>query len=140
VDDGRRPAQGAYARVGQRGKRSALRPCPSAFGPLADLSRRLYRATTRPHGRDDAHSRTVETPRKLAWLRVSAYGLGEREREVVDLVVHGASTKEISQTLYISEYTMQEHLWKVFDKVGVRGRHALVKSLFFDNLYPELFV
>ena len=66
--------------------------------------------------------------------------MSEREREVVDLVVHGASTKEISQTLYISEYTMQEHLWKVFDKVGVRSRHALVKSLFFDNLYPELFV
>ena len=26
-----------------------------------------------------------------------------------------------------------------FDKVGVRGRQALVKSLFFDNIYPTLF-
>ena len=78
-------------------------------------------------------------PHELAWLRVSAYGLSERERAVVDLVVQGASTQEISQTLYISEYTVQEHLSKVFDKVGVRGRRALLKRLFFDNLYPTLF-
>jgi DNA-binding CsgD family transcriptional regulator len=64
--------------------------------------------------------------------------LSERERAVVDLVVQGASTREISKTLYISEYTVQEHLSHVFDKVGVRGRRALIKRLFFDNLYPEL--
>jgi DNA-binding CsgD family transcriptional regulator len=57
----------------------------------------------------------------------------------VDLVVQGASTKEISKVLYISEYTVQEHLSNVFDNVGVRGRRALVKRLFFDNLYPSLF-
>ena len=78
-------------------------------------------------------------PQELAWLRISAYALSERERAVVDLVVQGASTKEISQALYISEYTVQEHLSNVFDKVGVRGRRALIKRLFFDNLYPALF-
>jgi DNA-binding CsgD family transcriptional regulator len=77
-------------------------------------------------------------PQELAWLRVSAYGLSERERAVVDLVVQGASTREISRALYISEYTVQEHLSNAFDKVGVRGRRALIKRLFFDNLYPEL--
>jgi hypothetical protein len=44
-------------------------------------------------------------PHELAWLRASAYGLSARERAVVDLVAQGASTKEISQALYISEYT-----------------------------------
>jgi DNA-binding CsgD family transcriptional regulator len=78
-------------------------------------------------------------PQELAWLRASAYGLSERERAVVDLVVQGASTREISQALCISEYTVQEHLSNVFDKVGVRGRRALIKRLFFDNLYPDLF-
>ena len=59
----------------------------------------------------------------------------ERTRTaVVDLVVQGTSTREI----YISEYTVQEHLSNAFDKVGVRGRRALIKRLFFDNLYPEL--
>ena len=78
-------------------------------------------------------------PQELAWLRASAYGLSERERAVVDFVVQGASTKEISRALYISEYTVQDHLSHAFDKVGVRGRRALLKRLFFDNLYPELF-
>jgi DNA-binding NarL/FixJ family response regulator len=58
---------------------------------------------------------------------------------VVDLVVRDFSTKQISATLYISEYTVQEHFSNVFDKVGVRGRQTLVKRLFFDNIYPTLF-
>jgi DNA-binding CsgD family transcriptional regulator len=77
-------------------------------------------------------------PREMAWLRAAAYGLSAREREVVNLVVRGASTREISRTLYISEPTVQEHLSNVFDKVGVRSRGELVKRLFLDNLYPSL--
>jgi DNA-binding CsgD family transcriptional regulator len=53
--------------------------------------------------------------------------------------VQGASTREISRALYISEYTVQDHLSNVFDKVGVRARRALIKRLLFDNLYPGLF-
>jgi len=78
-------------------------------------------------------------PQELAWLRASAYGLSKRERAVVELVVQGASTREISGALYISKHTVQDHLSNAFDKVGVRGRRALVRRLFFDNLYPTLF-
>lgn len=54
--------------------------------------------------------------------------------------VRGLSTKEISKTLFISEYTVQVHLsHDVFEKVGVRSRRELLKRLFFDNLYPTLF-
>ena len=77
-------------------------------------------------------------PREITWLRTSAYGLTPREREVVDLVLRGASGKQIAKTLYISEYTVQEHLSNIFDKVGVRGRRALIKRLFFDNLSPPV--
>jgi DNA-binding CsgD family transcriptional regulator len=77
-------------------------------------------------------------PRELAWLRASAYGLSERERAVVDRVAQGASTKEIAGALFISEYTVQEHLSHIFDKVGVRGRQALVQRLFFDHLAPQI--
>ena len=48
----------------------------------------------------------------------------------VDLVVRGASRKQISATLYISEYTVQDHLSNVFDKVGVRGREVLKERKF----------
>jgi hypothetical protein len=46
------------------------------------------------------------------------------------------STAQISATLYISRYTVQEHLCSAFDKVGVRDRQALVKHYFFDDVYP----
>ena len=72
--------------------------------------------------------------REVAWLKTSAYELTKREREVVDLVVRGASTRQISQALYISEHTVQEHLSNVFEKVGERGRRALVKRLYLDSL------
>lgn len=75
-------------------------------------------------------------PHELAWLRTAAYGLSAREREVVELVVRGASTKQIAATLHIAEYTVQDHLSHIFDKVQVRGRRALVKRLYFDSLYP----
>jgi hypothetical protein len=48
------------------------------------------------------------------------------------------STAQICATLYISKYTVQEHLCSAFDKVGVRDRQALVKRLVFDNVYPTL--
>ncbi len=77
-------------------------------------------------------------PKQIAWLRTAAYGLSPREREIVDLVLRGASRKQMATTLYITEYTVQDHLSNIFDKVGVRGREALIKRLFFDNLYPTL--
>jgi len=75
-------------------------------------------------------------PREVTWLRATAYGLSPREREVVDLVVRGASTRQISQALYISEYTVQDHLSNIFGKIGVRDRRALVKRLYLDAIFP----
>ena len=96
--------------------------------------------TERQEGRGGETMIIIEPsrPQELAWLRASAYGLSPRERAVVDLVAQGASTRDISQALYISEYTVQDHLTSAFDKVGVRGRRALIKRLFFENLYPTL--
>jgi DNA-binding CsgD family transcriptional regulator len=75
-------------------------------------------------------------PRELVWLRATAFGLSAREREVVELVVRGATTRHIADALSIAEYTVQDHLSHIFDKVGVRGRRALVKRLYLDSLYP----
>jgi hypothetical protein len=47
-------------------------------------------------------------------------------------------TAQICATLYISKYTVQEHLCSAFDKDGVQDRQALVKRLFLDNVYPTL--
>jgi DNA-binding CsgD family transcriptional regulator len=105
----------------------------------------LHGVQTMPHdelqdGQQDETMVIIEPsqPRELAWLRTSAYGLSERERAVVEHVLRGASTKEISGALCISVYTVQDHLSRVFDKVGVRGRQALIQRLFFDQLAPRV--
>jgi DNA-binding CsgD family transcriptional regulator len=93
-----------------------------------------------PDGRSGDTVIVIEpvAPHELAWLRTAAYGLSAREREVVELVVRGASTRHIAETLHIAEYTVQDHLSHIFEKVGVRGRRALIKRLYFDSLYPTL--
>lgn len=75
-------------------------------------------------------------PKEVLRLSAIGYGLSPREQEVVDLAVRGASTRQISQALYISEHTVKDHLSNVFDKVGVRGRGALVKQLYLDTIFP----
>ena len=75
-------------------------------------------------------------PRQVLTLTASSYGLSRREQEVVDLVVRGVSTKQIAQTLYISAYTVKDHLDHIFEKVGVRGRRALVKRLYLNTIAP----
>jgi DNA-binding CsgD family transcriptional regulator len=76
-------------------------------------------------------------PQEVAWLNAAAHGLSPREEEVVKLVVQGFSTREISHTLYISEYTVQRHLQNAFEKVGVKSRRELLKRLFFEDLLPD---
>jgi DNA-binding CsgD family transcriptional regulator len=75
-------------------------------------------------------------PKEVLRLSALGYGLSPREQEVVDLAVRGASTKQISQILYISEYTVKDHLKNIFEKVGVRGRRALVKQLYLNTIFP----
>jgi DNA-binding CsgD family transcriptional regulator len=73
-------------------------------------------------------------PAEMVQLQTTAHGLSAREKEVVDLIVRGFSTRQISKTLYISESTVQGHLSHVFEKVGVKSRGELLKRLFLDNL------
>jgi DNA-binding CsgD family transcriptional regulator len=86
------------------------------------------------HGQDTIIVVEPAGPRALGWLRTAAYGLTAREREVVELVVRGASTRSIAAALVITEDTVQDHLSHIFDKAGVRGRRALVRRLYLDGL------
>ncbi len=48
--------------------------------------------------------------------------LTPREREILTLVCHGLSNKEIAQHLYLSVRTVENHLASIYGKLGVRSR------------------
>ena len=56
--------------------------------------------------------------------------LTPREREVLRLIVHGQSNKEIGRTLSISEDTAKKHVQSILAKLGVSDRtQAAVKAV-----------
>jgi len=62
-------------------------------------------------------------------MLAAAYGLTAREQEVIRGVLAGQSTRQISASLYITGYTVQDHLKAIFAKVGVGSRGELAHRL-----------
>lgn len=77
-------------------------------------------------------------PARISPLLMAAYGLSDREQEVVRLVLSGAATVEIAHRLQISSHTVQQHLKAIFEKTGVRSRRELVAKIFFSHYEPRL--
>lgn len=69
----------------------------------------------------DAHRKPAETA-----ADDSLAELTPREREIVRLIVDGASNKEVASSLNISERTVKGHLSNVFQKLGVTDRLKLM--------------
>lgn len=66
----------------------------------------------------------LRRPRKavpLEWGRLSA-----REREIVDLLCDGQSTKAIAARLFISEATAARHAHNLYAKLGIGSRQELL--------------
>jgi DNA-binding CsgD family transcriptional regulator len=76
-------------------------------------------------------------PYELAEVVAEAYGLTPREREVARIVVAGSSNPDVAAALCISVTTVQDHLKKVFAKLGVGSRHELTARMFFDQYLPR---
>ncbi|MFD8965481.1 response regulator transcription factor [Streptomyces sp. NPDC059568] len=77
-------------------------------------------------------------PGELTAIVLDAYGLTPRERQVAQHVLLGRSTAEVADSLHIGEYTVQDHLRKVFDKAGVRSRREFTGELFQRCYLPRL--
>ena len=55
--------------------------------------------------------------------------LTKREKEVFSLLVENKSTKEIADTLSISEKTVRNHISNTIQKLSVKGRAGAVVEL-----------
>jgi DNA-binding CsgD family transcriptional regulator len=70
---------------------------------------------------------------EVAPLVALAYGLTDRECDIVRLCMEGCSTKEMASALHVSPYTVQDHLKSIFDKTGVHTRNQLVGQIFLEH-------
>ena len=56
--------------------------------------------------------------------------LSKREQEVLMLLAEGYSNKEIAASLRVSEHTVKNHLFRMFEKLGVSSRMEAVLAAF----------
>ena len=54
--------------------------------------------------------------------------LSERELEILKQMARGKSNKEIGQALYISEYTVKNHVRSILKKLKAIGRTEAIAS------------
>ncbi|MFR9779828.1 LuxR C-terminal-related transcriptional regulator [Micromonospora sp. MS34] len=62
-------------------------------------------------------------------LRLLRPALSEREWEVARLAAEGATSRAIAERLYLSSRTVENHLQRVYSKLGVAGRAELRAAL-----------
>lgn len=60
---------------------------------------------------------------------IEKYALSPRECDVVMLVLYGYSNRRIADQLILTEYTVEDHLKRVFAKIGVKSRTALAAKI-----------
>lgn len=70
---------------------------------------------------------------KLAPRR-SDYGLSERERAVLELVVEGLLKKEIAQKMELSIHTVDSYLRRIYEKLHVNSRSGAVRKAVREGL------
>ena len=64
--------------------------------------------------------------------------LTKRERQIFEMLIQSASTKEIANTLHISEKTVRNHISNVIQKLGVTSRlQALLELVALGELEIE---
>ena len=55
----------------------------------------------------------------------SSNPLGRRECEVADLIAEGLSNKEIASRLFLSERTVETHVYNILNKLGFSSRVSI---------------
>jgi DNA-binding CsgD family transcriptional regulator len=58
------------------------------------------------------------------------FHLSSREIEVAKLVLRGCSNKDMAEKLFVSEYTIKDHLKHIMKKMGVATRAKIMSKIF----------
>jgi DNA-binding CsgD family transcriptional regulator len=134
------PILGARARALLGAALGRLGELESAMTELGYAERTLFAAGALREA--DAAAQEL---RRLGWrgprrargtTRVRGSALSAREQEVAALVAAGKRNREVAAALFLSEKTVESHLARIYDKLGVRSRAALATILAGDDYAP----
>lgn len=88
------------------------------------------------HGAGHLSALAVNAQRQIGARRPRSAGhnlaydaLSEQERHISQLVSRGLSNRDIASTLFLSAKTVEAHLTRIFRKLDVRSRSALISAL-----------
>jgi DNA-binding NarL/FixJ family response regulator len=71
--------------------------------------------------------RSLSHPRSLKVTNLMGDSLlSQREEQVLQLLADGLSNRDLAKTLKLSEHTVKNHLFRIFDKLGVSNRMEAV--------------
>lgn len=87
------------------------------------------RGAASPGGPDIAVTIEPSTPAERRDLFARAHGLTPREAELMEHLAGGADTRTVAKLLFVSEYTVQDHLKSIFAKTGTRSRRTLLSRV-----------
>jgi DNA-binding CsgD family transcriptional regulator len=108
-------AQGeAFRRARQRGRARA-----SLVKAVA-----IFEALPAPRWLARAKAELDRTGHRAPGARLSA-----TEQQVADLVVAGRTNREVAEALFMSPHTVEAHLTRIYQSLGVRGRTELAAAL-----------
>jgi len=60
---------------------------------------------------------------------VDSYGLTAREKEILRLILKGTRNKDIEKKLFISGSTVRNHIYNIYQKLGVKNRLELISRI-----------
>jgi ATP/maltotriose-dependent transcriptional regulator MalT len=63
-------------------------------------------------------------------------GITKRELEILELIAHGMSNREIAEKLFVSENTVKTHSSRLFDKLSAKRRTQAVQIAKENGLIP----
>ena len=70
-----------------------------------------------------------KTEKTLSEDFIKDFSITKREQEIIIALLDGKSNKELAETLFVSEKTIETHLANIYRKVGVKNRLELFSRL-----------
>lgn len=80
--------------------------------------------------RTRAKLRTAQKVKKENLEKVfKKHNITQREQEIITMILDGANNKDIEKKLYISSSTVRNHIYNIYQKLGIQNRIELVNLI-----------